>query len=583
MQTNITLPSLLRTHFKNSKLLDIYDDSILSNYVDSLLHLDLVNRYMSEIESEGFEFIATLLRDLNISYTISGKDKMRIPSEGRLIIVSNHPLGGLDALVLINAISEIRKDVKVLANNVLLNISQLKDLFIPVGVFSKSDLKLTTELIDKCMIEENVLIVFPAGEVSRLKGMKILDKKWSKTPVKLSKRYNSPILPIIINDNNSKLFYLISILNKNISTLLLPRELFKKRNSDIRINVGDMIPSVAFNYYMSNTLQAKLLRKHCYKIITSKKLIFKTQKNVLHPISPKLIKKELNNCEILTEVNSEKRVYNVHYENNINIINELSRLRELTFRKVEEGTGKIFDKDSYDRICNHLVLWSDENVEIVGSYRIGNAREIVDKYGYNKLYNADLFDIHPTFHSKLASSLELGRSFITEPYWRTNSLDHLWKGLGKYLSNHIYIKYLFGSVSISKSYNEYSKSLIVSYYKKWYTNLEKKYLTAKQPFIIDAISQGRCENVLNGKDYKEDFFNLKKELKRLGYTIPVLLRKYVDICEYGGANFIDFGVDYSFNDSIDCVILIELDKLKPVFRERYFNEILMENEIVLNR
>ncbi|MFN3195898.1 MAG: lysophospholipid acyltransferase family protein [Chlorobiota bacterium] len=569
MKTNFTLPSLIRPHLKNFKFLELYDNSFISKYIDSTLKLDIISKYVSELEFEGFEFISNLLRELNISYTISGKDKMRIPSEGRLIIVSNHPLGGLDALVLINAISEIRDDIKVLANDILLNISQLKELFIPVGIFKKTDFKKTALLIEKSMLQEEVLIIFPAGEVSRLKGMKVLDKKWNKTPVKLSKRYNSPILPVFVNNKNSILFYLTSILNKNLSTLLLPRELLKKNNSNINIIIGDMIPPIAFNHYMTDTLQAKLLKKHCYRINTNKKLIFKTQKNVLHPISPKLIKKELNESRVLVELNTLKRVYIVDYQYNKNTINELSRLRELTFRKVNEGTGNISDKDNYDKICNHLVLWSDENVEIIGSYRIGNIREIANKHGYNRIYNSELFEIHESFHDKLNCTLELGRSFLTEPYWRTNSLDYLWQGIGKYLSDHEYIKFLFGAVSISNNYSYYSRCLIVSYYKKWFTKHQENYITAKHPFIIDTITKDRCDNVLVGESYKLDYLNLKKELKRLGYTIPVLLRKYVDICDYGGANFLDFGVDYSFNNSIDCVVLIEVETIKPIYKERY--------------
>jgi len=583
MNNNISLSSVISPLIKNKSLLKNYSKSKLSKHIDSFLKFDLVNNYLSDSNYKKYEFISSLLSDLNISYSLTGRDKMNIPSEGRLIIVSNHPLGGLDAIVLLQAISEVRKDVKVLANSMLLNIEQLKDLFIPIGVFNKSDMRNISQQIDNCLTQEQVLLIFPAGEVSRLKGTKISDKSWSKTPIKLSKRYHAPILPVHIDKRNSNLFYFMSWIKKDLSTLLLSRELFNKKNSDIRIRVGEMIPSIAFNYYMSNTVQSKLLKKHCYNLKSNKKSIFKTQKNVLHPISPKFIKQELNECEVLLEINTDKRVYNVKNKNSQNIINELSRLRELTFRKVNEGTGNNSDKDNYDKICNHLVLWSDENVEIIGSYRIGNVREIVENHGSGNLYNEELFKIHDSFHIILNNTIELGRSFISEKYWRTNSLDHLWQGLGMYLNSHKYIQYLFGAVSISKNYNEYSKSLIVSYYKKWFMNIESKYITAKQPFIISRINIEKCKTILNGKTYQEDFINLKKELKRYGCTVPVLLRKYVDLCEYGGANFLEFGVDYSFNDSIDCVILIDLNQLKPIFKQRYFKNHTNNNEVEIVR
>lgn len=577
----VTLKNLIESvspDSRSSRILLKY--SWIENIINKFLSFNEVNRFLRRTENwSGIEFIEELFDYIDFSFTTTHKDKLKIPSEGRLIVVANHPLGGLDALSLICSIHEVRQDIKILANEMLTNIEQLNEFIIPIDVFSKGLKKSTIVSINNAMIEEKVLIIFPAGEVSRLKSGKIKDGDWSKSTISIAKKYGAPILPVFIKAQNSILFYIVSKLNKRISTALLPREIFKKSGERIGIRIGDIIPSVAISNYMKDKQLIKLLKKHVYQIGRDKKGIFMTEKNVVHPQSQKSIKIELNMSKILLNIDSKSKIYCTNYKTSKTVINELSRLRELTYRKVGEGTGNKSDKDNYDKICDHLILWNNENLEIIGSYRLGDLSEIIKVHGYNKIYNSELYEFTPELEIILQNTLELGRSFIQQKYWRTNALDHLWQGIGKYVIEKPHIKYLFGAISLSDTYSELAKNLIVSYYKKWYSDSKNNYLVPKYKFEISRLSYKSIYATLNGNDYKEDFFNLKQALAKLGYTVPILLRKYTELCEYGGVKFLGFGIDKSFNNSIDCVVLLDLDKIKPEFKDRYFKE--AQNEVSL--
>lgn len=547
-----------------------------------LIKINEINKILENYEGfDAFEFIEYVFNHLDFSYTVSRKYLKNIPSEGRLIVVANHPLGGLDALSLILLISEVRKDLNIIANDVLTLLPPIEDILIPVDVFSNKFNRNTFIRIEKAMEKEEVVILFPAGEVSRMSTKGIKDGKWSNSAVKLSRKYQAPILPSFINAKNSNTFYFTSGINKVVSTTLLPSEIFKKESKTISIKIGEPISPSAFNKYMSTKVLTKLLKKHTYKIGNGGKNIFYTEKNVSHPVDRKQIQKEINNSIELISIDTNSSLRKVNLENGKNIIKEISRLREITYRKVGEGTGKSDDKDSYDRICDHLVLWNQKNLDIVGSYRLGDVRKIIEYHGLNSIYNSSLFEFSEGIFETLNQTLELGRSFIQEKYWRSNSLDHLWKGIGAYLLNNSHIRYLFGAVSISNSFDEESKALIVSYYKKWFSHSPEiqNEIKPKCPYCIDEQLTNHANETFIGNNYKEDFKILKDSLRKKGKSIPVLLRKYTELCVYGGASFLAFGIDKDFSNSIDCIILVDLNYVKDDFRNRYLRNEYKDEKI----
>jgi putative hemolysin len=538
---------------------------------DKFLHVKQINEVLfSNSQKYGIQFVDAVFEYLNFQFEISSKDMKNIPSEGKLVIVANHPLGGLDGLALIKVISEVRKDVKIVANDVLSKIKNIEELILPLDVYSIGAQKDQIKNIEKAILDEKAVIIFPSGIVSRLYFNGIHDSHWQNGAVKFCSKFESPVLPVFIDAKNSILFYLMSMINSKIGMFMLPRELFGKRNSFIKLKIGEVIPASAFkNSFLIPKIQSKLLKQHTYKIGKNNKGIFNTEKTIIHPIDSRQLKQELYKNRVLVNTFDGKIIYLVDYTSAPNVLKEISRLRELTFRKVGEGTGKTYDMDIYDIYYNHIVMWDNDNLEIVGSYRLGLTSDIIEKYGKKGLYNSSQFTLNDNFDDILNQSIEVGRSFIQQKYWRSNALDYIWQGIGAYLGDKPEIKYLWGAVSISDTYSELCKGLLISYYRKWY-NGDNSLATSKNEYLLSRNVKENVQQILNSKDYIEDFKNLKTALKNNNYSIPVLYRRYTDLTEYGGTSFLSFCVDVNFNNSVDGLIVVDLSKLKVDFRNRYY-------------
>jgi putative hemolysin len=541
-------------------------------FLNKLLRINEINNIIESYSNKsGIDFIDELFELLDISYTISAKDILKIPSEGKLLIVSNHPLGGVDGLILLKLISDVRSDVKIVVNELLLNIDNLKNYFLPFDIFSEKIQRGTIESIYKSLNNNEAIIVFPAGEVSRFGISGIQDKNWRKSVLQLSKKYKVPVLPVYIHARNSIVFYLASLINKKFSMFLLPRELFNKKNKSFNVSIGHHIPSAAFdNRYHKSYNQIKLLMKHVHLIGRGKSGIYKVEKNVIHPIPRKTIKQQLDRCKILGLTNDKKKIFLVDSYTAPDVLKEIGRLREITFRRVSEGTGKKMDLDKYDEYYKHLVLWDEIELDIVGSYRIGIGRTIMPTLGVKGFYTNELFNHSIQLENILSQSAELGRSFIQAKYWNTSALDYLWQGLGVFLKDNSFIKYTFGGVSLSKNYSDEAKKHIIFFFGKWFAD-NAKLSEAKNKFSISNNELNELNKVYSSQNYKTDYSNLKNFLKLLGYSVPILYKQYSELCEPDGIRFIDFCIDHDFNNCIDALILVEIDKIKHLKKERYFN------------
>lgn len=538
--------------------------------IRKILFISEINSFLEEHNGKkNIAFIDEVFERIDFSYTVSKKDKDKIPSEGKLIIIANHPLGGLDGLVLLKLISEVRTNVKIIVNDVLQNIDNLSNLFLPVDIFSGKLQKENLSAINASIKNEDAIIIFPSGEVSRFGVKGIKDSKWNKGALFFANKFNTPILPVYVHAKNSFLFYFVSFFSKKLSMFLLPRELFNKKGKTISIKIGDPIPpKILSSYIRKDNIQIKLLRKHLTLISKGKKGIFSTEKNIIHPIDRKIIKKELLNAEILGETEDGKKIMLLNYYDFPFVMTEVARLREVTFRKIGEGTGNKLDSDIYDQYYKHILLWDDKELDIIGSYRIGICKEIAEKYGVNSLYTTSLFNFSDEFVKMLPGSVELGRSFIQSKYWNTSALDYLWMGIGSFLSKHPEVTYLFGPVSLSNSYSEEAQNLIIYFYKKWFGGIENL-VTAKNKFTISSQKKAELERTFNHGNYTEELKCLKTLLKVYGFAIPTLYKQYSDLCKEGGVEFLDFGVDYNFQNCIDGFILVNVDMIKEKKKERY--------------
>ena len=544
--------------------------TLIYKFLARLLKIAEINKILAQHgDVRGLEFIDHAFEFLDFSFDLSSKDRVRIPYEGKLICVANHPLGALDAFAVLKAIGEIRQDVKIVANDILLNIDNLKELFLPFDLFSQKPQKDRIKGIGEALLNDEAVIFFPAAEVSRLSLRGIQDKPWLRGPVHFARKFNAPILPIFVKGRNSYLFYLVSMLYKPLSMFLLAREIFRKRHKTIILRIGDPIPETIFKSdFVSIKEQTKMLRRHVYGL-RKKKTVFRTEKTIIHPIPARTLKEEMTRAKLLGHNGETKKLYLAECAAAPNCVKEIGRLREVTFRKVGEGTGGSVDLDEFDKYYKHIVLWDDVDLSIVGSYRLGLCSEILENHGLNGLYISSLFTFHPAFIELLPNAVELGRSFIRQKYWRSNALDALWQGIGAFLNLNPSVRWLYGAVSISDNYSEAAKDLIVHYYRKWYGG-PADWVSSRNRYFISKNSEKEIEELLNGGSLESEFMQLKANLKTLGYAVPVLFRRYAELCRPEGVRFLDFGVDRNFSNCVDGLILLDLTQLKPKVKERYF-------------
>jgi putative hemolysin len=542
-----------KTIFKAAKKL-VYEDEI-NNFLEKNRNLD------------GFEFIDAVLEYFNFSYKYKNNQIENIPVSGKVVIIANHPLGALDALSLIQLVRKVRKDIKIVANDILMNIEQLKDILLGVDAFGYKTSRSYINDIYNALDNEEAVIIFPSGKVSRARPTGIKDTKWHSGFLKFAIKKSAPILPIYIKSKNSSLFYTISALNKNISAALLPHEMFNKKNKSLEFVIGELISYNAFKDKNINIkTKVKLFKKHLYKIAKNKKPIFETEKCIAHPENRQDLKEELANSKLLGKTNDNKLIYLFKYQPHSAVMKEIGRLREVTFRKVEEGTGKKRDLDNFDEYYKHIVLWDENRLEIVGSYRIGNSREILQTRGFEGFYTNSLFKFEKEFKKYLENSIELGRSFVQPAYWGSKALDYLWQGIGAYLYNNPDIKYMFGTVSLSASLPQDALNAIVYYYQKYYST-DEKLVTEIKPFKVSNTNE--LSNLFSNKTQKDDYMALRDYLRNYSVTIPTLYKHYTELCEDGGVEFLGFNIDEDFNDCIDGFILVKIDKVKEKKRKRY--------------
>ncbi len=542
----------------------------LFSTVKKIIHENDINVFLQEHAHQGaFSFVESVLEYFHFSYKVSSDQIENIPATGRCILIANHPLGALDALSLIDLVKGVRKDIKVVANDMLSQIPQLSSIMISVDAFGNKISKESIQKVYASLDKEELVIIFPSGEVSRVRPNGVRDTKWNRGFLKFAHKKNAPILPVFIKAKNSTFFYTLSSLNKRLSTALLPHEMFNKRSKTLEFRIGELIPYKSFQYnLLDSKTQVKLFKKHLYRIARNRKPIFATQRCIAHPEDRQELKEELKGAQLLGETKDGKKIYLYEYTKESALMREISRLREVTFRRVEEGTGNKRDQDEFDHYYKHIVLWDEETLEVVGSYRIGESNFIYKNYDFEGFYSDSLFHFYPEFENYLQNSIELGRSFVQPRYWGSRALDYLWQGIGAYLHQNPHIKYMFGPVSLSSSLSKGAQNLIIYYYSHYYGE-EGRLVNPDKDFVFTQAEEEELEEIFEGDDAQKDFLILKEQLACYGVSVPTLYKQYTDLCDEGGIKFLGQNIDTAFNNCVDSLILVEIDKIKAKKRERY--------------
>jgi len=346
--------------------------------------------------------------------------------------------------------------------------------------------------------------------------------------------------------------------------------MFNKKSKRINIKIGEIIPNENIRPKgLDKKYLINLYKKHLYSLKKRKKSFFQTQSAIAHPQKRQDLMNELKSSELIGETNDGKKIYLYDYTDDSIVLKELGRLRELSFRKVGEGINKQRDTDKYDIYYQHIILWDENDLEIVGSYRIGNSDFIFKNIGVKGFYSNTLFKYNESLTPYLKNSIELGRSFVQPKYWGTRALDYLWYGIGAYLKKNRNIKYMFGPVSITSTFPTIAKDMMIFYYSHYFKD-PKQLVQAKLQYQysnnINEIKELFCLD-----DKKKDFKFLKSTLLGMGVSVPTLYKQYSEITEENGVKFLSFNVDKDFADCIDGFILVNVDKIKDAPRKRYID------------
>ena len=494
-----------------------------------------------------------------------------IPTEGPVVLVANHPIGSLDGLALLKTVAFVRPDVKIVANRILSRLKPLQDSFIAVdNMGASSASRAQIEAIKAHLKQGGALIVFPAAEVSRLGLAGVRDRQWSNGFLRLAEKAEAPIVPMYVHGRNSLFFYLASLLVKPLSTYLLVSEMFKQKGKRIQIRIGERISCLKGK-------KAQEFRRHVYLIGQGKAGCLSSEAPIALPQDRALLKAAVEACEMLGSMSDGKMIYVYRDEADSAlspIMLELGRLREIAFRAVGEGSGQRLDLDKYDRDYYHLLLWEPKTLEIFGAYRFIPTASQIRKKGLEGLYSHSLFHYGVEMDRIMEQGVELGRSFVQPKYWGKRGLDYLWQGIGAYLARYPEYRYLFGPVSISGTMPQKARDLLVSFYRSYFSP-ETPAATSRRPYSAPLMDW------LFSRDYQEGLVYLKSILSEMGCSIPTLYKQYTELCEPGGVQFMDFGVDPEFNDCVDGLVVVDISAMKPSRYQRYIAPFRQDQKEVL--
>ncbi|REH56153.1 putative hemolysin [Tenacibaculum gallaicum] len=546
--------------------------------------------YNKHKHKKDLPFLNGLLDEFQIEFEIPEEDLKRIPKEGPFITISNHPLGGIDGILLLKLLLEHRADYKIIANFLLHRIEPLKPYVMPVNPFENhKDAQSSVAGIKNALLhlqEGRPLGLFPAGEVSTYRDGKLMvDKEWEQGAVRLIKKAKVPVIPIYFHAKNSQLFYTLSKISDTLRTAKLPSELLSQKNRIIKVRIGkpisvkdqDTFPEIPDFYQFlrrKTYMLANPYEKASPKILSTHNLkIPKRAKKITSQKSPDLFVKEVDalrekGSRLLQSKNYE--VFFASAKEIPNILHEIGRLREITFREVGEGTNKTIDLDRFDKYYHHLFLWDDQQNRLVGAYRMGLGKDIYKKHGVNGFYIQTLFRIEPELYPMMEQTIEMGRAFIIKEYQqKPMPLFLLWKGIVHVTLRHPEYKYLMGGVSISNQFSEFSKSLMIEFMKShYYDPYVAQYIRPKKEFKV-KLKDADKDFVFDATEADmQKFDKIIDELEPGELRIPVLIKKYVK----QNARLVAFNVDPKFNNAIDGLMYIKVadipeSTVKPVMEE----------------
>ena len=538
--------------------------------------------------SQSEEFWRAGLRSMEMTYEIASGDIERIPEEGPVVVVANHPFGGIEGLILADLLRRRRPDSKVMASYLLSRIPELHEVFVLVDPFegdtaASRNMRAVRESL-RYLQNGHALGIFPAGTVSHLhlSQREVSDPAWHASTAWMVRKTKATVVPVYFHGKNSSFFQAAGLIHPLIRTALLPREMMRKRHLCAPVHIGtplkwdkleafdndrDLIDYLRLRTYLlkgkakaASRRSMKKKRKEAEKATKAKN----SPKPIIDPIDPSVLTEEIGAlpAEQLLSEQKEHAVYFADGGQIPHLLREIGRLREVSFREVHEGTGEALDLDRFDDEYVHLFTWNREKQEVVGSYRMGKTDEIQRDQGLDGLYTRTLFDYGPDLLERIGNSLELGRSFVRPEYQRNfGPLMLLWRGIGKFVARFPQYRTLFGTVSINAEYQNISQQLIAKFLDGQAFDSElASLIQPRHPFKRKGIpGLAKKKQLPDGVKDIRDISDLIAEVEASQKSVPVLLRQYLNL----GGKVIGFNIDATFGHVLDGLIVVDLTKTDP--------------------
>jgi putative hemolysin len=520
------------------------------------------------------------LESLGVDFVSDRANEERIPASGGVVLVANHPFGAIDGLFLIWLARRRRQDVRVLANDWLAELPAIADVMLPINPFGGIDaVRANATSLRRALrwVEHGgALIIFPAGEVShfQLQQRCVMDSDWSPTACRLIRKAAAPVVPVHFSGQNSAAFQVAGLVHERMRTALLAREALNKRGLSVRVCIGEPLGSQRISGLTDDGDLARYLRMRTYALagveaIPSTSAMVEPETPVAPERPTAELEDELASLEpsaLLVTV-QDLSVYAASGAEIPRLLQEIGRLRELTFRATGEGTGRAMDIDLYDDYYEHIVLWNHALRRVIGAYRIGRTDRIAARYGERGLYTSTLFEFRRGFVESLGTALELGRSFVRQEHQKEYGALHLlWKGIGEYVRRDTRYHLLFGAASISNDYSAASQALLVEYLRQRHADRRRMRLARARHAVDGPLPHLRplLADLKACRDLDE-LSAFVADLEPDGKGIPVLIRQYLRL----GGKFLGFNRDPCFANSIDCLVLIDLKDTAPQLLRRY--------------
>ena len=550
-----------------------------------------------DFDADPGEFARQALVRLGVKYTLAAAELEQVPQTGGVIIIANHPFGGIDGLIAINALHARRPDLKLLANGVLARLKPLQSAVLPVDMFG-GDSRGNAQSVRAALrhvAQGGALFTFPAGEVAHLQWRfaAVFDPAWPRSSARLIQLAAAPVVPMYIEGRNSALFQLLGLVHARLRTLLLPREALNKSGITVPVRIGAPIRARRIAKLAAPSAIAAHLRATVRLLARAPQPAAENQLAAAQPesvpvVAPARVPLPLAEpidaarlAEELAALPGSQRLttsnaLEVYYASAAQIpwtLQEIGRLREHTFRAVGEGTGRPADLDLFDDYYVHLFIWQAEKREIVGAYRLGRSDVIRKRFGARGLYLTSLFEFREPFFALLGPALELGRSFVRSEYQRSYApLLLLWKGISEYIGRHPEYARVIGAASVSNRYDPLSRALLVEALRAWRSEpLLGALVSPHRPFKPRYSLRSLFGEA--GLDADMDALgSLIEDREPDGKGVPVLLRHYLKL----GARTIGFNIDADFGNALDCLIVLDLRRVPMATLQKYMSAEAMQ-------